>query len=79
MVAILGIGLLGRFLAQATAIRRTSRASGRAKGGGRSCLSRPRPGEYAGTYSDTVGKQPGEDRTEVVADRAPLQRQMERG
>ncbi len=58
MVSFLGIGVLGMFLAQATAPPDIAgRWSG--EGWGQVVLTEIAPGEYAGRYTETVGKEPG--------------------
>ena len=58
VITSLGIALLGMFLVQATEPPDIAgKWSG--EGWGQVVLRETAPGEYAGTYSDTVGKQPG--------------------
>ena len=58
MIATLGIALLGMFLMQATEPPDIA-GQWSGEGWGQVVLKQTAPGEYAGTYSDTVGKEPG--------------------
>ena len=68
----------GNALGQATR-RRTLRATGRVKTGDRSCSPRFLAGRVRRQVHRNRGQGTGQDRTEMVADRAPLQRRLERG
>ena len=58
MIATLGIGLLGMFLLSATPPDIAGQWTG--EDWGQVVLKKTSDGEYTGTYSDTVSKQPGE-------------------
>ena len=80
MIATLGIALLGMLGMQATEPPDIA-GQWTGEGWGRVVLTQTAPGQYTGTYTDTVAKEkePGKIESEMVADRASLQRHLERG